>query len=345
MKELKFRTGILLALTMCCFSFAAVAQQSFRFSQYFQNPVTFNPAVSGTEEFVDLKIGYRQQWSGLDDAPQTYFISAHAPLSKKEKSYGFQNNSLRISDPSMYEKLADARGLGQSPLSHGVGGYVVNDMQGIFQQTSAFLTYALHYNIGSTVISFGLGGGVVNRELDMEGVSVGNTEVPDNVYQAYLAQQGMVTDFDVNAGLFVRNEKFFIGYSAKRLLQNEIFASINDIEAAEEMEHYGMVGLRFRVNNTLLITPGAFVKYTADEPLLYDVNLRVKYDDMLWVGASYRNTQTVIAMAGISISNFINLGYSYDLGLAKVNDFTSGVHEIGLGFMLFNKNDTAPYMW
>lgn len=326
-------------------SYTGMAQQSFRFSQFFQNTITFNPAVSGSEEFVDLKIGYRQQWSGLNDAPQTYYISVHAPLlGKKEKRYGFQNNSLRISDPGMYERLGSARSAANA-ISHGIGGYIINDMQGIFKQTSGILTYALHYNMGKSVLSIGVGGGVNSRQLDLEGITVGNNEIPDATYQAYLAQEGRITNIDMNAGIFLRHENYYIGYSAKSLLQNELFANISAIGASEEIEHYGIVGLRFNVNNTLLITPGAFVKYTANMPVLYDINVRVKYEELLWLGASYRNTETVIAMAGLSLNNLVNLGYSYDLGIGDINDFRSGTHEIGLGFMLFNKKDTSPYMW
>jgi len=336
---------VYLLAVLLCLSHAAQAQQSFRFSQYFQNAVTFNPAVSGSEDFVDLKVGYRQRLSGMSDAPQTYFISAHAPIEKKQKNYSFQNNSLRISNPNIYDELALSRRPALQNFSHGVGGYIVSDMQGIFQQTSGFLTYALGYQIGNTIVSLGAGAGMISRELDMEGVVVGDSEVTDDVYQAYLAQQGRITDFDVNAGIFVRNEHFYVGYSANRIVENEIFANVEEINATDQMEHYGMLGLRFNLNNTLLVTPGAFVKYVADEPLIYDLNLRIKYNDLLWLGASYRNTSTVVGMAGITLSNFINLGYSYDLGLAEVNDFTSGVHEIALGFMLFNKNDATPYMW
>ncbi|WPP50131.1 PorP/SprF family type IX secretion system membrane protein [Catalinimonas niigatensis] len=344
MKNLIYKSGILLMLIMTI-SYTGMAQQSFRFSQFFQNTITFNPAISGSEEFIDLKIGYRQQWSGLNDAPQTYYISAHAPLQgKKEKRYGFQNNSLRISDPSMYERLGTSRSAGNA-ISHGIGGYIVNDTQGIFGQTSGMLTYALHYNMGQSVLSFGVGGGVNSRQLDLEGITVGNNEIPDATYQAYLAQEGRITNIDMNVGIFLRHENYYIGYSAKRLLQNELFANISAIGASEEIEHYGIVGLRFNVNNTLLITPGAFVKYTANAPVLYDINVRVKYEELLWLGASYRNTETVIAMAGLSLNNLVNLGYSYDLGIGDINDFRSGTHEIGLGFMLFNKKDTSPYMW
>ncbi|MFP4089546.1 MAG: type IX secretion system membrane protein PorP/SprF [Cyclobacteriaceae bacterium] len=97
---------IVFGLILACLSQESYGQQSFRFSQYFQNPLTVNPAFAGVEGFVDLKIGYRQQWSGIEDAPETYFVSAHGALRKREQRFGYQQNSLRISDPLCTVSLA-----------------------------------------------------------------------------------------------------------------------------------------------------------------------------------------------------------------------------------------------
>ncbi len=50
-------------------------------------------------------------------------------------------------------------------------------------------------------------------------------------------------------------------------------------------------------------------------------------------------------MAGVSLSDFLNLSYSYDYGLGDVNNFSTNVHEILLGFVLFNKKESTPYLW
>jgi type IX secretion system PorP/SprF family membrane protein len=322
------------------------AQQPFRFSQYFQNPVTVNPAFTGTEDFVDLKLGYRQQWSGLEDAPETYFVSIHGALRKREKSFGYQRNSLRISDPDVYRQQQRS---GISSLAentrHGLGGYVVSDRQGIFSQTAAVVNYALHYQIGNSVLTLGVGGGVVNRELDVSGITLGDQEREDPVYQAYLAQQGMITDFDLNAGLLFRNERFFIGYSMKGLMQGELYATVDEINARNQMEHYGMLGVRLPVSPSLMLVPGAFVSFSELEPTVFDINLRARYRDFFWIGASFRNVETIVGMAGANISDVISLSYAYDYGYAEVNNLSSGIHEVMLGFRLFNRDNAVPYMW
>lgn len=31
-----------------------------------------NPAISGIDNYIDAKVGYRNQWVGLEGAPQSY---------------------------------------------------------------------------------------------------------------------------------------------------------------------------------------------------------------------------------------------------------------------------------
>nr|WKN34313.1 type IX secretion system membrane protein PorP/SprF [Tunicatimonas sp. TK19036] len=318
------------------------AQQLFRLTQYFQNPQAINPATTGIEGFMDVKIGYRQQWSGLDGAPETYYISAHAPLRSSSTKTNYQNNSLRISSPSLYSQSGGSQEF-NSAVKHGIGGYITSDNQGIFAQTSGFLSYASHFLIGDQLrLSLGVSGGIVNQQIDLSGVTV--VEQNDPTYQAYQNQQGQTTNFDVNAGIFLYNDLFYVGYSAARVFQNRLYAD-SEITAQQQLTHFGMLGVRLDVSDALLLVPGAFIGYDGINPLTYDVGARLKLRDLLWFGASYRNTETVAAMAGVSISNTFNVSYSYDYGFSGINNFQSGIHEITLGFELFNQRQVAPYLW
>ncbi len=335
-----FTICILLALPL-----TLLAQQPFRFSQYFQNAITFNPAITGTEEFMDLKLGYRQQWSGIEGAPETFFVSVHSALSKKENEFPYQNNSLRVSDPNMYTRFQNEGGARKlNPFHHGLGGYIVSDRQGIFSQQSVFASYAFHWAVSNDLtLSMGLSAGLNSRKIDASGINLGDDQ-QDNVLEAYLSQQGRTTDLDVNAGLFLYGKKFYAGYSATRLLQNQVGAT-SDLSGKQSLNHYAIAGLIVPLSNNVVMLPGLFARYNGIEPLLFDANLRFKFNNMLWVGASYRNTQTLAGMAGITISDFINVNYSYDYSIAQTGNFSTNVHEIVLGFMLFNHKDTSPYLW
>ena len=73
-------------------------------------------------------------------------------------------------------------------------------------------------------------------------------------------------------------------------------------------------------------------------PLGVDVNAKIQYQDLLWLGFSYRYNQGYAAMLGVNISSTINLGYSYDYTTTQLNTVSNGTHEIVLGF-LWRKNN------
>ncbi len=84
------------------------SQQFPHYTQYYFNNYLINPAVGGSMESVDIKVGYRTQWIGFEASPQTMFVSIHGPINPaKGKGKRFR-----------------------SPNHDGVGGYVIKDMAG-----------------------------------------------------------------------------------------------------------------------------------------------------------------------------------------------------------------------
>ena len=339
MKKLYLACCILLIEIPLCYG-----QQPLRFSQYFQNTVTVNPAVTGLEDFMDVKVGYRQQWTGLTSSPQTFYLSAHAPLSAKPGEFTYRNNALRISDPEAFDQL-ETRGAidNNSNIRHGVGGYVFNDQQGIFQQTSAFATYAAHLRVSPrTRLALGLAAGLNNGKISTDGITTTN---PDDPTVERFSQFGGNTSLDLNAGLLLYAESFYVGYSADRILRNPITTASDSSEQRQQIYHYGLLGFRLRLNSSLMLLPGAFIGTSQNLPLTYDVNVRLRYQNLVWVGASYRNSGTVAGMLGLNVNNRFNVNYAYDYSVSNVRDFRSGTHEIVLGFVLFNSRESEPYLW
>jgi len=87
------------------------------------------------------------------------------------------------------------------------------------------------------------------------------------------------------------------------------------------------------------------VKYIAGSPVApqFDINVKLQYQDVLWIGGSYRLQDGYAAMVGVNVGNTFNVGYSYDLTTTKLNTVSRGTHEIVLGFLIGNRyNDTCP---
>ena len=77
-----------------------------------------------------------------------------------------------------------------------------------------------------------------------------------------------------------------------------------------------------------------------------ELNLKVQYQDLLWLGGSYRYQDGYAAMAGINIGNSFNVGYAYDITTTALNTVSRGTHEIMVGFLLGNKySEKCPRCW
>ncbi|MBS1941403.1 MAG: type IX secretion system membrane protein PorP/SprF, partial [Bacteroidetes bacterium] len=61
----------------------------------------------------------------------------------------------------------------------------------------------------------------------------------------------------------------------------------------------------------------------------------------VWIGATYRTEDAVSLMVGYWMKKTFQFGYSYDLTMTNLRNYTSGTHEVMLG-ITFGKNPPAP---
>ena len=60
------------------------AQQQPQYTQYIINNYIINPALSGIENYTDVKISHRHQWVGVDNSPVTTYFTIQMPIGKKD---------------------------------------------------------------------------------------------------------------------------------------------------------------------------------------------------------------------------------------------------------------------
>ena len=64
-------------------------------------------------------------------------------------------------------------------------------------------------------------------------------------------------------------------------------------------DHYMVTaGYRYQVDENVTLEPSVLIKYVSPVPIKIDVSLRATYQDMLWVGGSWRSNDAWVAMAG-----------------------------------------------
>src|SRR5690606_29174698 len=109
-----------------------------KFFSLVQNMPAFNPALAGANDFLDLRMGVRQQWMGFEGAPSTLYLSGYGTLGGY-KQQAHQRHSLRTEQPAPANSMSRA-----SMIKHGLGANLQMDEQGPFQQMEFNLNYAVH---------------------------------------------------------------------------------------------------------------------------------------------------------------------------------------------------------
>src|SRR5688572_2763187 len=131
--------------SLLLYTSAIKAQQKPQFSQYMINNYLLNPAVTGIEDYTNIKMGFRQQWIGLEGAPKSYYITGHGAIGKapQKKSGGSKRRKTFIP----YKKMGRTSGtISQTRMGkphQGVGGSILFDQTGPIKTLSLNASYAV----------------------------------------------------------------------------------------------------------------------------------------------------------------------------------------------------------
>lgn len=316
---------------VCALNATVYAQQKPQYTQYIFNNYLLNPALSGIENYTDFKAGYRKQWSGINNSPQTTFASAHwnlgadylwkNPLSQPEKG----------DDPMEGNYMQNYTA---SPSHHGMGATVVLDKAGPITRLDANLTYAYHLQLSGTYnLAVGLAAGITRIGLDINALTLENPNDPalNNTITSQVKP-------DLGLGVWLYGSRFFAGASVQQILPQKLtFTSDPNYNAGKEVPHiFVTAGYKWMVDEQIAAIPSFMIKYVSPTPLSVDLNLKLAFKDRIWIGGSYRHNDSFSAMAGLNVSRLVNLTYSYDFTTSQLNKVSYGSHEIVLGLQLNN---------
>jgi type IX secretion system PorP/SprF family membrane protein len=322
-------------------SFFANAQNYPSYTQYIINGFVLNPAITGIENYTDFKLANRHQWVGLDGSPRATYFTAHGPLGKKDyknspTSFGIPGENPR--GKNYWEDYTAAE------PHHGVGVVVQNMKAGFFNFFKAKGTYAYHIGISPrTTISAGVAAGISQIGINNEAVKFNTINDPSF---GNTAANFKKLKPELDMGVYVYNSNYFIGLSAMQIIPQKIKFSDAQGNYGDKLKMHTFLtaGYRIQANDDISFTPSLMYKYIPGTPTSsVDVNVKAQYQDKLWVGGSYRLKYGYTAMAGVNISNAVNVSYSYDYTTTRINQFSNGTHEVVLGFLLNNKyGDWCP---
>jgi type IX secretion system PorP/SprF family membrane protein len=316
------------------------AQQKPHYTQYILNNYIINPAITGIENYTDVKLSHRHQWVGIQDAPVTTYFTIHKAIGKKDDRTTATSYRMPGENPRGQSYWQDYTA---AEPHHGIGMQVINDRTGPLNRFSAYATYAYHIGISArTSLAAGFGAGVSNLSIAANKLDFVYTTVDPAVYTSNEINN-LRPDF--NAGVWLYSADYFLGLAAQQIVPSKIDFSNNTLTTQEGkfVPHLFLsAGYRFMLNDDFNLIPSTLVKYVSST-VNADVNVKLQYQDLAWVGASYRIQDGFAGMVGLNVSNTFNIGYAYDYTTSRLNAFTKGTHEIMVGFLIGNKyGDWCP---
>ncbi len=335
----------LLTILTCFVSLTALCQAKPSYTQYILNNYILNPGITGIENYTDVKLSYRNQWAGIPGAPVTMYFSIHGPVGKKD----LRTNATSFQVPG--ENPAGKRAWDEyavSPAHHGVGLNVVNDKAGYLNRWSIAASYAYHMPLSvKTSLAAGLNVGVTSMSLDRSKIEWGNLD-PNDPAIGYNNGELKKIRPEIGAGLWLYSARYFLGISALNIIPGKAKFVSNDKYGESFTPNYFITaGYRFAMTDAISVLPSAMIQYWKPSLTNTHLNVKLQYEDIVWLGASYRFSNLVggySAMAGLNISNTFNISYAYEHATtSRLQTYTRGTHEIVLGFLLGNKyGDSCP---
>ncbi len=274
-------------------------QQQILNTQYVFNRHLINPAYTGLGSKLQASMLYRQQWVGIEGAPNTQALSLHAPINRNKNA--------------------------------ALGGIIIRDQIGVTTQLGVYMTGSYILQLKSkTYLSFGLQGGILNDQTNFSELE-GFADDP-------LFASGVISEFRPNfgAGVYIFDDRFHLGISVPNLFEQK-FQQFSFQESADIFPFvYIDAGYLFHLKNGWTLDVSTLMRKEPQLPVQFDINGVIGVRDLLWFGLSYRSFESYDALFRVKLSRDYYFAYSYDIstGPASLSRVNAGSHEFMLQFGL-----------
>ena len=335
---------LLIGLMLLGSGLVANAQAKSSYNQYILNNFILNPAQAGIENYTDIKVSTRNQWTGINGAPVTTYVSLHKPIGKTDYNTSPTSNTVPGQNPRGTQYWKDYTA---PDPHHGMGFVAMVDRAGYINRWGISGTYAYHKPIGvKTTIAAGFSGGISGINIDRTKATF--SDGVNDLALGLLPADTRRVKAEVGAGLMIYSARYYAGISVLNIVPGKAkFTTADKYGTYFTPNYFFTTGYRFSVGEDFTLIPSVMIQYW--QPQLYGAHLNAKllYMDKAWVGGSYRYSDFLrgySAMAGFNISNTFNLGYSYEVATnSRLRTYTGNTHEVIVGFTIGNKySDACP---
>ncbi len=303
----------LILLLLMVPSYYTNAQRIPVYNHYYNNPYLFNPAEIGSNGFLNVKINHRQQWRGIEGAPEVTTLTFEAPFDYKRGA---------------------------------IGGYLRSFKRGLITTNDFLVSYSYTaYLTKETTIHFGLSAGVSSNDINLSDI-----DSPDDPILAEFMNNNIqpIANFGFK---FQSKSGLNFGVTLPRLFTPS-FLNQNSFESYEfspfdeilvstyykKKLEKKIVTKRSRGSRRRVAVENTYAplqlyllyRYSKLTDERIEALATLNLTDNFWVGAAYRLNYGASGILGFNIKQF-SFSYAYEPGSNQVTGFEQGSHELQLG--------------
>lgn len=290
---------------------AARSQSDVRLTQAWALPTYYNPAATGSVDYVRIRAASRLQWLGIENAPKSFLATADMP---------FMIGKRRL----------------------GVGVDATQESLGLFSNLLINAEGSFKFRFLKGTLSAGVRVGYYNSKF--KGTEVYLPEGDDyhqTVDEAIPTQDLVGNAFDMSAGVYYTHKYFSLGLSGLHLLAPSVKLQTEGTENSETAQYetkldrmlYFTADGNIPIKNSLFDMQPSLIVASDFSTFNAAATMRARYNKFLSFGVGYRYNEAVSVMLGAEFKNFF-IGYCYDYPTSAIAKASSGSHEIVAGYQL-----------
>lgn len=253
-----------------------MAQQESVFTFYKSQINLVNPAYVGINNETLWTSSIRNQWSGIEDAPETQTLSYSTSLGK----------------------------------NMGIGASVINDRTFIEKETFVGVDFSYKIQMNTTTdLYLGIKAGGNFYDVNTTGLESYNIESD----QALSSINTFNPNFGIGAVL--KEDKWYVSLSIPRLFNTNKAKNQSGIamSATDRPHVYLSGGYDFVLDPTFVLKPSVMMRYVNGAPVSLDLTTMLQIDTNFEIGGMYRTDKAFAAMSTFRLNNRFVLGYAYEM--------------------------------
>ncbi|MDH3712080.1 MAG: type IX secretion system membrane protein PorP/SprF, partial [Cyclobacteriaceae bacterium] len=120
------------------------------------------------------------------------------------------------------------------------------------------------------------------------------------------------------------------------LVQNKLDdIETTDIDSKQRRHYFLTTGYVFDLSRSVKFKPNLLIKVVEGAPVEADINMNFLFQEMVWVGVSYRSFDSFDAVIQLNLTEQFRIGYAYDFATTTdLKRLHSGSHELMLNYRL-----------